>query len=174
MVIRRNRNPSLALRQEFFHPFETQFNKLVDDFFKNSRLDSVKYTGGYPKMDVGLESYEGKMGASVVKRFFITMAVPGCTLEDIQVIASQDEGQETITIMGEMAKEYQAPTSGPSHCQFFVKELKRSKFERTVYLPEYVEGDPEASLKDGVLKLAWKTKGEKDKKPKRNIDIKST
>lgn len=172
MVIRRNRNPSLALRQEFFHPFETQFNKLVDDFFKNSRLDSVKYTGGYPKMDVGLETHEGDEG--IFKKFFITMAVPGCTLNDIQVIASQDEGQETITVMGEMTKEHQAPTSGPSHCQFFVKELKRSKFERTVYLPEYVEGDPEASLKDGVLKLAWKTKGEKNKKPKRNIDIKST
>ncbi len=49
-------------------------------------------------------------------------------------------------------------------------ELRHSSFERHFQLPDYIEGDPEAKLKDGLLTLKWNLKN-KDKPISENKQI---
>jgi len=50
--------------------------------------------------------------------------------------------------------------------------LKRSSFERRVLLPDFVTGDPEATIKDGILRLVWKVPELVQPKPKQ-VEIKN-
>ena len=53
-----------------------------------------------------------------------------------------------------------------------IRELRRSAFERSVYLPNNIAGDPEAIMKNGILKLTWNLPDKPIPKIKK-IEIKS-
>jgi HSP20 family protein len=153
-LLRQNRN-GLACRNDFLFPIETHFNKLFDEFFQGSLRDSVKATQGYPKMDV----YEDD------DKLSIKMAVPGMKLSDIKV---EIESDKTIIISGRMSEEHTPEKNTTYH----VRELRHSQFKRILQLPEYVEEDPSAELKDGILTLTWKLVQEPQPPPKKLIQIK--
>jgi HSP20 family molecular chaperone IbpA len=73
-------------------------------------------------------------------------------------------------VSGRISQEYQ--NVDQTKTRFVCKELRRSVFERMTYLPNYVKGDPEATMSKGILKLVWKLP--KEKKPEtKKIEIKS-
>lgn len=130
-------------RDDFFFPLEQTFNRFFDEFFSNDSLDGVKGTGGYPKMNAYTDGGEMVMH----------VAVSGVPSENLKVEVTPEN---VLIVSGRMSSEYQTPktaTTGWRH------ELRQSVFERQFQLPEYVEGDPTARLKDGILTLRWKIKG---------------
>lgn len=138
------------LKEDVFFPIEQQFNQFFNEFFKGSSLlDGVKATSGYPRMDVSVNS----------DNLTIKVAVPGMKAEDIQVEVLPDG---TLKLSGQMAEEYRSPPDS----KVYVSELRKSKFSRHITLPDWVEGEPEASLKDGILVLKWKTKNKPKELPK--------
>lgn len=150
-LIRSNnfRNDNLPTRSDFFHPFESYFDKIFDEFFSDSTKTGVKARAGYPKMDVIQQN--GK--------FTVEAAVPGLQAEDItvEILPKNDkcnyfpgESQTVLKISGKQLQEESRHDKN-----YHVKELRRSQFERYVSLPDSVEGEPEATLKNGILTLSW-------------------
>lgn len=146
------RNGFPALRDDFFFPIESHFNKVVDEFL--SKSSGIKASNGYPKMDVLNED----------DRLVVKVAIPGVKSEDIQV----EFHDRTLKISGKMSEEHQSPEDAP----YYVKELKKSSFVRHLTLPDWVNTDPEAVMKDGILKLSWDVPKKEEPQP-RLIEIKS-
>lgn len=89
------------------------------------------------------------------------------TAKDLDVTV--DDG--LVTISGKLeSNEETTPTYNKG--KYLLKELRRSSFSRQVRLPDTVEGDPQASLKDGLLKLTWVIrKDEPEKEEAKRIKI---
>jgi len=148
-ALARRRNPNSSLvpfRDEFFYPFQQAFDSIFNDFFSESGMSSVRGRFGYPKLD----SYVSD-GLYVVE-----VAVPGHTKQDVRVEVSERDGAKLLKISGKMAEDYQ----NKDETTYYVRELRRSNFERWLTVPENVEGDPDAVVKDGILRLTWKLKKE--------------
>jgi len=137
------------LRDELFFPLEATFNKFFDDFFANKSNSNVaKANSGYPKLNSYIDGDSYKL----------SFAVPGVLLEDLEV----DYQGNTVTIRGQASKRHQSSTDS-----YYIRELRLSSFERTVTLPDLVDGEPEeAKLSDGILTLTWKLN------PKLNPNVK--
>jgi|GEM_PF-2167231 len=139
----------VPLRDELFFPLEATFNKFFDDFFANKSNSNVaKANSGYPKLNSYIDGDSYKL----------SFAVPGVLLEDLEV----DYQGNTVTIRGQASKRHQSSTDS-----YYIRELRLSSFERTVTLPDLVDGEPEeAKLSDGILTLTWKLN------PKLNPNVK--
>src|SRR3972149_10375556 len=99
-LIRRNNNKdTLSLRDQFFSPFESHydkmFNELVDGFFSPSSRTSLLSSSGYPKMDILEEE-----GYWVIKA-----NVSGVKPEDVEVEILPDN---VVQIKGKMSEEHQS------------------------------------------------------------------
>jgi len=144
-------------RDDLFFPIEQAFDGFFNDFFsKSSPLAKVKSASGYPKMNAWKS--DGKFG--------LTFAVPGMTSEDLDV---EIDSNNTLTIRGKMSSEYESPEGS----SYYLKELRQSSFERSVVLPDFVDGDPETSMKDGILSLAWNVAEKPEVEGVRKISLKS-
>jgi len=145
----------LSKRDDFLWPIQFQFNKLFDEFFSNKKLDASKHSVGYPKMDI----FETK------NKWVIQVAIPGV---DPDLIGVEITPENTVRIYGEMTEKRlpsnlelggkfeKSPARGEHYeAIYYMKELRRSKFEREIYLPENLAGEPEAIVKDGMLTLSW-------------------
>lgn len=136
----RNLIPS---RDQFFRPLEEVVNKFYDGIMTDKNvIPFLKSRGGYPRLDILTEN--GK--------WIIEVACPGLKSENIDIEIIPDPATDTklLKIAGKMDDEFEH-----SDATFFIKELSRSSFERTVNLPSYVKGDPDATMKNGVLRLSW-------------------
>lgn len=141
-------------RDQFFRPFEDTFNRFFDDFFGDRQFGSmVKGQGRYPKLDVMLKD----------NNWLVEVACPGATTEDIEVKVLPDKsGAKYVKISGKMSNEY-----AHEDVTYYVKELSRSTWERLIRLPENVaKEEPDALLKDGVLRLSWETTTKKEPEAK--------
>lgn len=131
------------LRNGLLFPIEQQFDRFFNSFFEDfltpNMRDVCRATTGYPKVDA----------TSTESEFILRAAVPGVTRDNLKV----EIEDSTLTLSGEMNDEYRHDEEN-SH----IRELHKSRFSRTIQLPENVEGDPEAKLKDGILELKWKTR----------------
>ncbi len=138
-------------------PLEQTFNKFFEDFFSTkSNLNVAKANSGYPKINSYLEN----------DCYKLSFAVPGVSPDDLDVEYGQGN---TVTIRGRTAKKYQ---SSPDS-QFLVRELRLSSFERTIPLPDDVQGQPQdAVLSDGILTLTWKL-APKTNKDRIRINVKA-
>jgi HSP20 family molecular chaperone IbpA len=160
-LINRLSNGLVPRRNDLFHPFEQHFNKIYDELFQGDFNNSIKSRVGYPKVDVYTEN--GK--------YYIDIAVPGVQAEDVTVEivpweethAVDRKDRKMLKVSGQMSSARQHSQDA----QFQVKELRRSSFERCILLPDCVEGDPEATMKDGILKLTWDCP--ESKEPERKI-----
>lgn len=126
-------------RDDIFYPFEQFFNKIFDETFSGfSGLKGNKH--GFPRMDIITEK----------NKWIVEAAVPGVASENLSVeIVPDKEGGRLLKISGTTGSQYSADAG------WSVKELRRSYFERSFFLPTEVEGEPEATLKDGLLRLVW-------------------
>lgn len=136
-------------REDLFYPFEQAFDKIFDEFFGGNALSTVKGKSGYPRLDV--IAADGK--------WIIEAALPGVKVEDVTVeilpnvpgVVQNKPPQRVLKISGRMSEDHQYTDEAKYH----VKELRRSSFERSMVLPDYVEGEPEATMKNGILSLTW-------------------
>jgi HSP20 family molecular chaperone IbpA len=105
----------------------------------------------------------------------IEAAVPGVPLENLKVEIEPYEsdpthygkdGKRILRISGKMESAQRSEGA-----EYYKKELRKSNFERMIVLPEYIKGEPEALLKNGVLTLKWEVP-ELKKPEKKSIAIK--
>lgn len=134
-------------RGDFFAHLENEFNSFFDGFFNKSLMDYN--TSSFPKMDMYEE--DGS--------FYVNVAASGMTKENIEIevqkvgfpdLASGSEG-DILHIRGKMSEQFKSSDDA----KHYVKELRHSTFRRSVRLPENIEGDPVATMKDGILSLKW-------------------
>lgn len=140
----------LPCRQDFLAPLEVHFNKFFDNFFKDTNpLASIKATD-FPKVN----AYEEE------DHFKIVVSVPGVKSENLKV--NYDTETNCVTISGRIDEAYRLgspdlrDSSKKAPTRTYLQELRTSHFGRTLQLPENVDGEPEANLKDGILSLTWK------------------
>lgn len=142
-------------RDDFFAPFETAIDRMVDDFFGNDFLEGFK-GARFPK----LNAFE-KDG-----HWYVQAGVPGVKAEDLNV----EVADGVLTISGKMVSEEEEEQP-----EYYVRELSTKAFRRQIRLPDTIEGDPEASLKDGLLTLEWQVKKEiLEEAMTRRIEIKTS
>lgn len=131
-------------REDLYHPFEQVFDKFFEDFFHSNPLSKIKQNSGYPRMNVC--ENDGQ--------FSVTLSVAGMNSSDIDV---EVDSNNVLTVRGRMSEEHHEPDGST----FYLRELRQSAFERSIQLPDHVVGDPEAVMKDGILKLNWRTEARK-------------
>jgi HSP20 family protein len=79
--------------------------------------------------------------------------VPGVKLEDLDVEITRDDQGRLLAVSGKLSQEY-LHGEGDYH----IRELSSKEFRRVVRLPDDItEEEPEAVLKDGLLRLKFKT-----------------
>lgn len=127
-------------REDVFFPIEQAFDSFFRDFFQSNPLDRVRGAGGFPKMD----AYEQD------GQFVVSIATSGMTPDDVQIEVTPEN---VLVIKGRISEEHRSDESA-TH---YLRELRSSAFERQVRLPDHIEGDPKAVMKDGLLKLTWGT-----------------
>lgn len=127
-------------RDDVFFPIEQAFDSFFKDFFRSNPLDRVKGAGGFPKMD----AYEQD------GQFIVSVATSGMTPEDVSVEVTPEN---VLVIRGRVNEEHRSQEGA----MVYLRELRSSAFERQVKLPDHIEGDPKAVMKDGLLKLTWET-----------------
>ena len=135
-----------------------EFDNLFDDFLSRRwprLLDWNLPTGlesKLPKVDIIDHDNEVEVQA----------ALPGVKKEDLDVSISN----QTITIRTSTKEEKKEEEKG----KYFRREITRGEFQRTLSLPDNVDGDnAKASFKDGILKVNI-PKTEKSKR--KTIEIK--
>lgn len=135
-------------RDELFGPLSRQLDRMLNDVFGQDFTDGVKSKANFPPLD----AYTTKDGQLVVKT-----AVAGYTPEQINI---QILPEGVLEISGSCKT-----SNEKSEDQYHIRELAYGSFKRQLRLPENLEGDPVAELKDGVLTLTFKLQLPEEKKP---------
>jgi len=135
-------------RDELFGPLSRQLDRMLNDVFGQDFTDGVKSKANFPPLD----AYTTKDGHLVVKT-----AVAGYAPEQINV---QILPEGLLEISGSSKTE-----SEKSEDQYHIRELSYGSFKRQLRLPENIEGEPVAELKDGVLTLSFNLQLPEEKKP---------
>ena len=147
-------------RDDLFYPYQLIFDSFFDSFFSDLSPNSVRSKVGFPRWDI----YETS------ENWVIDVSVTGCSADDInvEILATNDKSgyKNMLKISGKVAQEHQV-----EHAKYSARELRRSAFERTVYLPNTIQGEPEATIKNGILSLKWKLP-EMQKIENKRIEIK--
>lgn len=139
--------------------FESHWNNILNKFFHPDSLGDLKNrlkNSGYPKVDT----------FSAGDKYLIQATVPGVKPEDLTVEIFEDGGNRFVRMTGQMSEEYKVDEADWEH-----RELHRRSFSRVVPLPSYIEGDPDAKIKDGIVSLVWQDEREKPK-PVKKIELK--
>ena len=135
-------------REELFGPLSRQLDRMLNDVFGQDFTDGVKSKANFPPLD----AFTTKDGQLVVKT-----TVAGYLPEQINV---QILPEGVLEISGS------SKTNGEkSEDQYHIRELSYGSFKRQLRLPENIEGDPVAELKDGILTLTFKLQLPEEKKP---------
>ncbi len=135
-------------RDELFGPLSRQLDRMLNDVFGQDFTDGVKNKANFPPLD----AYTTKDGHLVVKT-----TVAGYPAEEINV---QVLPEGVLEISGS------SKSNGEnSENQYHIRELSYGSFKRQLRLPENVEGDPVAELKDGILTLTFRLQLPEEKKP---------
>jgi len=131
-----------SFRDDFLSPLEKTFNKFYDEFIAERQFPNVlKSSGGYPHLDVLSEG----------DKWMIEIACPGLKAEDVEVEIVPGKETRFLQISGKMSDEH----SHSDGAKYHVQELHRSSFKRLIKLPANIKKEPDAVMKDGMLKLTW-------------------
>jgi HSP20 family molecular chaperone IbpA len=135
-------------RDDLFGPFSRQLDRMLNDVFGQDFTDGVKGKANFPPLD----AYTTRDGHLVVKT-----TVAGYPPEQINV---QLLPEGVLEISGS------SKTNGEkSENQYHIRELSYGSFKRQLRLPENIEGEPVAELKDGILTLTFKLQLPEEKQP---------
>ncbi|NBT57355.1 Hsp20/alpha crystallin family protein [bacterium] len=141
------RTNTLAPRRvDLFSEVSRELDHMFNEVFAGPYFAGKK-SKGYPLMD----AIQGDGTLT------LQYTVPGVKLEDLDVEVTRDDQGRILTVSGKLSEEY-------THQEdtYAIRELSSREFRRVIRLPEDVtEDEPEATLKDGVLKLEFKTTSQK-------------
>ena len=135
-------------RDELFGPVSRQLDRMLNDVFGQDFTDGVKSKANFPPLD----AYSSKDGRLVVKA----------------TVAGYAPDQINVQILPEGILEISGTTKSDgekSDDQYHIRELSYGSFKRQLRLPENIEGEPAAELKDGILTLTFKLQLPEEKKP---------
>ena len=135
-------------RDDMFGPLTRQLDRMLNDVFGQDFTDGVKGKANFPPLD----AYTTKDGRLVVKT----------------TVAGYPADQVNVQILPEGVLEISgtSKTHGErSEDQYHIRELSYGSFKRQLRLPENIEGEPVAELKDGILTLTFKLQLPEEKKP---------
>lgn len=154
-LFKRGDRSILPRREDFFAPFETAIDRMVDEVFGNDFLEGFK-GARFPK----LNAYERE------GHWIIEAGVPGVKADELDVQVTDG----VLTISGKMNADEEIKDA-----EYYVRELSHKAFRRQIRLPETIEGDPDATLKEGLLTLKWKLKAEVvEKSQVKKVEIKES
>lgn len=137
-----SRNGLSPRRVDLFSEVSKELDHMFNEVFA-APFFAGKKSKGYPLLDA--IRGEGKLT--------LQYAVPGVKIEDLDVEITQDEQGRIVTVSGRLSSDY-------SHKEdnYEIRELSSREFRRIIRLPEDVdEQEPEAVLKDGILRLVFNT-----------------
>jgi HSP20 family protein len=131
-----------------FGPLSRQLDRMLNDVFGQDFTDGVKSKANFPPLD----AYTTKDGKLVVKT----------------TVAGYSPEQINVQILPEGVLEISGTTKANSEKnddQYHIRELSYGSFKRQLRLPENIEGEPVAELKDGILTLTFKLQLPEEKQP---------
>lgn len=133
-------------RDDLFAPFQEVFDNFFSEFWSDLKPVNIRSKANFPKWDI----YEDG------KTWNVEVCLPpGMTEQDVKVELVPTNGNDpydrVLKISGKCSDEVE--DKGRT---YHAREIRRSAFTRSVYVPNELEGEPEAILKDGVLRLSWK------------------
>jgi HSP20 family molecular chaperone IbpA len=137
-----SRNGLAPRRVDLFSEVSKELDHMFNEVFA-PQFFTGKKGKGYPLLD----AVKGP------KTLTLQYTVPGVKLEDLDVEVTKDDQGRILAVSGKLSQDY-LHSEGDYH----IRELSSKEFRRVIRLPEDVtEDEPEAVLKDGVLKLVFKT-----------------
>jgi HSP20 family molecular chaperone IbpA len=142
------KKPFFPERDDLFYPFQSFLDKVYDELTTSNGVSTIKAKSGYPRWDV----YETN------EVYRVEIALPGLNADDVQIEILPDMSDpmginvKVLKISGKMNSNFQL---NDSQVKYYIRELRRSAFERYLQLPDYVKGDPTAVMAAGVLTLHW-------------------
>lgn len=129
-------------RVDFFSEVSRELDQIFNEVFAAPYFTGKKGKG-YPLMD----AVRGK------DTLTLQYTVPGVKAEDLDVEISRDDQGRLLTVTGRLSGDY-THDEGDYH----IRELSGKEFRRVIRLPEdLADEDPETALKDGILKVSFKT-----------------
>lgn len=129
-------------RVDLFSEVSRELDHMFNELFAGPYFAGKKFKG-YPLMDA-------VRGDGTLT---LQYTVPGVKPEDLDVEVTRDDQGRILTVSGKLSEEYTHQEDA-----YAIRELSSREFRRVIRLPEdLTEDEPEATLKDGVLKLAFKT-----------------
>lgn len=145
------RSNGLAPRRvDLFSEVSRELDHMFNEVFAAPYFAGKK-SKGYPLMD----AIRGK------DTLTLQYTVPGVKIEDLDVEISRDEQGRLLTVSGSLSNDYTYDEG-----EYHIRELSSKEFRRVIRLPEDVaEDDPETLLKDGVLKVVFRTAAEVEETP---------
>lgn len=147
-------------RIDLFSEVGRDLDQVFNEVFGAPYLNGKK-SKGYPLLDVVRS--EGNLT--------FQYAVPGVKLEDLNIEISEDqEKAKILSVSGKLSSDYAYKDDF-----YHIRELSSQEFRRCIRLPEDVlSEDPIATLKDGVLRLVFKTQSNVEPEPSvKKIQIKT-
>lgn len=153
------KNGYLAPRRiDLFSEFGQDLDKVFNEVFGAPFLNGRK-SKGYPLLDAV------RTDNSLVLQY----TVPGVKLDDLSVEVSNDEQGKLLTVSGRLSSDYTH-----KEAEYQIRELSSQEFRRIIRLPEdVIDEEPDAVLKDGVLKLTFKTSLAEPEPSVKKLKIKS-
>lgn len=137
-----SRNGFAPRRVDLFSEVSKELDHMFNEVF-SPQFFAGKKGRGYPLLDAVRSN----------NSLTLQYTVPGVKLEDLDVEVTRDEQGRLLAVSGKLSQDY-LHSDGDYH----IRELSSKEFRRVIRLPEDVtEDEPEAVLKDGVLKLTFKT-----------------
>lgn len=135
-----------------------EFDNFFDEFLSRRwprlmdwNMPTLSESAGVPKVDILDHDNDIEVQA----------ALPGVKKEDLDVSITN----QAITIRSSTKEEKKEEEKG----KYFRREISRGEFQRTVSLPDNVDGEKaNASFKDGILKV---TIPKTEKSKRKNIEI---
>jgi len=148
-------------RNDLFYPFQQLFDNFYDDLYSDLSPAGLKSKAGFPRWDIYQTDTD----------WVVEIATTGCETSDIsaEILPVSDSSyKRVLKVSGRVSSDNQLGDT----VKYSVRELRRSSFERCVYLPNEIVGEPEATMKNGILKLAWKLPESQKKEEPKRIEIK--
>jgi len=129
-------------RVDLFSEVSRELDHMFNEVFA-PQFFTGKKGKGYPLLD----AVKGQ------NTLTLQYTVPGVKLEDLDVEVTKDDQGRLLAVSGRLSQEY-LHSEGDYH----IRELSSKDFRRVIRLPEDItEDEPEATLKDGLLRLVFRT-----------------
>ncbi len=166
MVTReKTRNTEKTLQRRFAIPTMSPWNEMqrwVEEFGRHGWLHPM--TSEWPLQLEGIAPFEGKMPKVDVldreAKVVVRAELPGVAKDDVEV---------TVTDHSVTVKAHTKHEEKEEEGEYFRREMSRGEYQRTLELPETVDGEKaKATFKDGVLEL---TVPKKEKITRRTVEV---